>query len=260
MLPGAEQRRRPRERPAQPEHGRPRPRDDPKLERGRDAELPAARAAQRPEQVGLGVRVGRDGAPVRQHDLRGHQLVARQPVRPAQHPEPAAQQQPCDPDLGPASARDRAAACVEGVVDPPEPRSWRPRAPYPSPTATPSIGATSISTPPVDERPAKQCPPLRTASGRPRASASASATSVAVAQRAIAAGRTSAKRASAGRRAASYASDPGRSNSMAVRRPASSCPRLSLWCSPVLEDAEHVVGRRPSRATAPRTPQRRAQP
>ena len=55
------------------------------------------------------------------------------------------------------------------------------------------MGPTSISTPVVEERPAKQCPPLRTASPSPdrRASAIASATSPAEVQAAATYGRTS---------------------------------------------------------------------
>ena len=55
------------------------------------------------------------------------------------------------------------------------------------------------------ELPAKQCPPLRTASGMPRpvAKASTAATSAGPAQRATAAGRVPANRATAGARAAS---------------------------------------------------------
>ena len=54
----------------------------------------------------------------------------------------------------------------------------------PSCTATVRMGPTSISTPVVEERPAKQCPPLRTASPGPdrRAIAIASATSAAEVQ------------------------------------------------------------------------------
>lgn len=75
----------------------------------------------------------------------------------------------------------------------------------PPATDTESIGETSMSSPVVDERPAKQWPPLRTATGSPdrRACASAAATSSGLAQRAMACGRISWKRASAGLRAAS---------------------------------------------------------
>src|SRR5918996_3138253 len=65
--------------------------------------------------------------------------------------------------------------------------------------------------PVVVERPAKQCPPLRAATGSRsrRAKASASATSSADRQRATTCGRTSWKRAIAGRRASSYPSESG---------------------------------------------------
>jgi hypothetical protein len=91
-----------------------------------------------------------------------------------------------------------------------------PRAPIcttPSDGSTACIGPTSITTPSVEERPAKQWPPLRTATWPPRARSSASTTSAALAHRTIAAGCAPAKRVIAGRRAASYASDPGRSTS-----------------------------------------------
>jgi hypothetical protein len=60
------------------------------------------------------------------------------------------------------------------------------------------MGSTSISNPVVDERPAKQCPPLRTAICSPlcRASAIASATSAAVAHRRVTAGVMCANRVS----------------------------------------------------------------
>ena len=174
----------------------------------------AARAAERPEQVGRAPRRSRRRArPRARPPRRAAGRTSARACRP-RTPSPPPSSQAGDPDLGPAAGRDRA--------------PWRrvrrrPPSRTPAPTSppsrrrppTPSIGATSISTPPVDERPAKQCPPLR---GRERpaaaASASASATSAAVAQRATAAGRASSKRASAGRRAASSASDPGRSTSM----------------------------------------------
>ncbi len=71
----------------------------------------------------------------------------------------------------------------------------------PPDTVTASIGPTSITTPALVERPAKQCPPLRATAGIPKASVAA--TSSGVRQRTTAAGRTSWKRAIAGRRAAS---------------------------------------------------------
>src|SRR5215211_4285135 len=74
---------------------------------------------------------------------------------------------------------------------------------------------TSMSTPVVDDRPAKQCPPLRTATPSPSrlASASASTTSAVLVHRAIAAGLTSANRGICGCRAASYPAPSGLSTS-----------------------------------------------
>src|SRR4051812_45545996 len=78
------------------------------------------------------------------------------------------------------------------------------RAPAPMVAKWPSsstwcMGSTTISRPVVDDRPAKQCPPLRTAISRPRsrASAIASATSSALAQRRVTAGVMCANRGSA---------------------------------------------------------------
>jgi hypothetical protein len=66
----------------------------------------------------------------------------------------------------------------------------------PSACETPRIGVTSITTPSVTERPAKSCPPLRTATGRPErcAYASASATSPGEPHSTCASGSTAAKR------------------------------------------------------------------
>jgi hypothetical protein len=70
-------------------------------------------------------------------------------------------------------------------------------------TDTASIGVTSSTIPSVEERPAKQWPPLRGAARTPqrRANASVSATSSAFSHRTIACGRMSRNRASAGVRA-----------------------------------------------------------
>ena len=75
----------------------------------------------------------------------------------------------------------------------------------PPETETELIGVTSTTIPSVEERPAKQCPPLRRATSTPpwRANASVSATSPALSHRAMACGRTSWKRAIAGLRAVS---------------------------------------------------------
>jgi hypothetical protein len=68
-------------------------------------------------------------------------------------------------------------------------------------TDTDRIGDTSRTIPLPVDRPAKQCPPLRTAQASPcrRASATTSATSSADAQRTTATGRTSEGSGAAGR-------------------------------------------------------------
>jgi hypothetical protein len=82
-------------------------------------------------------------------------------------------------------------------------RAPAPTVATPSATDTDRIGVTSMTIPGLDERPAKQWPPLRGTAGRPnrRASARASATSPAVAQNTTACGLVSWKRAMAGLRA-----------------------------------------------------------
>jgi hypothetical protein len=84
------------------------------------------------------------------------------------------------------------------------------RAPAPTVTTSPStttdrMGETSIRTPPVEEWPAKQCPPLRIAVGSPARLASeiVAVTSPGVAHRTTASGRTSWNRAIGGLRASS---------------------------------------------------------
>jgi hypothetical protein len=68
----------------------------------------------------LGVAAG--DAPVGEDDPRGAQRVRGQPVQAAEDPETAAERQARDPDGRAATARDRQAVRVEGVVDVAEPR------------------------------------------------------------------------------------------------------------------------------------------
>jgi hypothetical protein len=82
-------------------------------------------------------------------------------------------------------------------------RAPAPTVARPSDTETSSSGPTSITIPVVVERPAKQCPPLRAATGRPSAKAIACATSSGVRHRTTACGRTSWNLAIAGLRASS---------------------------------------------------------
>ena len=61
------------------------------------AELAAARAAERPQQVLARL----DHAPVGEHDLGRDHLVARQPVPAPEDAKPAAEREPGDPTVGP---------------------------------------------------------------------------------------------------------------------------------------------------------------
>ena len=83
----------------------------------------------------------------------------------------------------------------------------------------------------MEERPAKQWPPERTASCRPdpRAKAIVSATSAGVVQRTMACGRTSWKRPIGGRRTDSYPSAPGTRTSPAIARCSSASPMVSSF-------------------------------
>ena len=98
-------------------------------------------------------------------------LSRGQAVQAAEDAEPAAERQPGDADLGAAAGGERAAVAGERVVDVRRAetrlRSWRPR----RRDDTELMGETSMTTPSVDERPAKQWPPLRGATSRPSARA-----------------------------------------------------------------------------------------
>ena len=99
------------------------------VQRRDDAEVPAARAAQRPEQVGLLVLVAAHLAPVGQDHLGCAQRVGGQPVEAAEEPEPAAQREAGDADGRAAPGRDRHAVSVELVVDVAEQRARPDRRP-----------------------------------------------------------------------------------------------------------------------------------
>ena len=71
-------------------------------EGGDDAEVPAP-AAQRPEQVAVGVLAGGHERPVREDHVGGHQIIDGQPEAPGQIADPAAEGQP-----GHAGRRDQA--------------------------------------------------------------------------------------------------------------------------------------------------------
>ena len=137
-------------------------RNRPQGERREDAELAAAGAAQRPEQVAVPAFVAVDDAAVGEDDLRRGELVAGEPVAAAEDAEAAAEHEPGDPDGRAAAGGDRDAVRLQRVVDVAQPRPGADRRDA-SPSETASIGLTSMRIPRVEERPAKQWPPERTA-------------------------------------------------------------------------------------------------
>jgi hypothetical protein len=94
-----------------------------KDEGGDHAEVAAAGAAQRPEQLPVVVLVAFDDAPVRQDDLHPEQAVAGQAVLPAEDPQPAAEREAGDPDGGTAAGGDGQAMLGQGVVELAEPHA-----------------------------------------------------------------------------------------------------------------------------------------
>ena len=166
-----------------------------------------------------------DDAAVGEDDLRGGELVAGEPVPAAEDAEAAAEDEPGDPDGRSAAGGDRDAVRLQRVVDVAQPRPGADRR-DPSPSETAFIGLTSRRIPRVEERPAKQWPPERTARCRPepRAKAIVAATSAGVAQRTMACGRTSSKSPIGGRRTDSYPSAPGTRTSPAIALCSSASP------------------------------------
>ncbi len=79
---------------------------EPELEAGDDAEVAAA-AAQRPEQVGVLGLAGGDGPPVGEDDVGREQVVAGEPVLPAQPADAAAEREAGDAGVGDDPARGR---------------------------------------------------------------------------------------------------------------------------------------------------------
>ncbi len=67
--------------------------------------------------------VGKQRAPIREHDLGREQLVHRQPVPAPENPDPAAERQPGDPDRRTTAGHDRPAMRVQRVVHGPKPGS-----------------------------------------------------------------------------------------------------------------------------------------
>ena len=108
-----------------------------------------------------------DDPPVGQHHPRRQQLVTRQPVSAAQDAQPAAQGQPSDADGATATCGQASPYPCSASPSGPS-RVPAPTVAVPSDTETAFIGLTSIRMPSVEDRPAKQCPPLRATTGRPR--------------------------------------------------------------------------------------------
>src|SRR5688572_5325784 len=96
-------------------------RDGPEGEGGEDAEVAAACAAQRPEQVRFAMLIALDDAAIRQHYLCCEQAVRGEPVFAAEDAEPAAQGEAGDSDRRTASGRDGEAVFVQRVVHVSEP-------------------------------------------------------------------------------------------------------------------------------------------
>ena len=164
---------------------------------------PAPRSAQ--NRSGSRVRVAGHGAAVGQRHLRGAQGVRGQPVAAAEDPQPAAEGQAGDADVRPAAGRDRDPVRRERVVDVAQPRA--------GPDHGGALGVLDrVQRGDVEHEPVARRRPAgeavaaaarRHGQPRGRGEASAVATSRSLAQRTTACGRTSAKLAIAGRRAAS---------------------------------------------------------
>jgi len=112
-LPPVDQRRGLRQRVRDVEALRRRGGDGLQRQARHDPELPAAGAAQRPQQVAVGL----DHVSAREHDLRARHLITGQPVSAPKHPEPSAERQAGDADGGAAAARDGSFVRRERVVD-----------------------------------------------------------------------------------------------------------------------------------------------
>ena len=81
-----------------------------------DAEVAAAGAAQRPEQVRFIVLVALDNAAIRQDHLCPEQVIGRKTVPAAEDAHPAAEGETRDPDRGAAAGRDGEPVPVQRVV------------------------------------------------------------------------------------------------------------------------------------------------
>ena len=163
-------------------------------ERGDDAEVPAA-AAQRPEQVRMGVLARGHERAVGEHHVRGEQVIDGQAETARQVADPPAQGQPGHPGGGQEPRRRR------------HPERHRSRGPHPPtcirrPRARCAPAADRVlrssdksitSAPSATPSPAALCPPPRTAISPPwlRANRTHAITSAASRHRTIAAGRLS---------------------------------------------------------------------
>ena len=100
-------------------------------EPGRDPEVAAA-AADRPEQVGLGLGVDATELAVGGHDLGREQVVDGQAVLANQVPDAAAERDPADPDRagvaepGREAVRARPRSCIRAAVSPVSAQAVRP--------------------------------------------------------------------------------------------------------------------------------------
>src|ERR671912_1974005 len=123
------------------------------------------------------------------------------PEIPTEGPQPAGMVMPCPSSASYTSPRRAPAPTVAASPE----------------TDTERMDETSITTPFVEERPAKQCPPLRVITPSPDrlANEMVSRTSSGTLQSTIACGVASWKRGMAGLRADSYADEPGRTTSPA---------------------------------------------
>ncbi len=83
---------------------------------GDDAELTSPGAAQPPDQVGLPCVIAVDDAAVGEQDLRADELIAGQPVSPAEEADAPAEGEPGDADGGAASGRKRSSGAMKGGV------------------------------------------------------------------------------------------------------------------------------------------------
>jgi hypothetical protein len=200
-LPGPDHRSRRGRRPDQVEDRGRRRGEGAEHQRGDHAEVAAAGAAQRPEQLPIVLLVTVDDAAVRQDDPRPEQVVAGQAVLAAEDPQPAAEREAGDPDRGTAAGRDGQPMLGQRIVELAEPHAGTDGGHLPRDRHR-THGRDVQNDPSVEERPATECPPLRIAVGRrsPRATARVAATSVGVAHRTTAAGRRCSKRAITGLR------------------------------------------------------------